>query len=151
MFFHFLLYLLASHSHAEILGIKDCSSFLSNNFNEQQLEIYTVYESKTLCGFVMNKNTVGFNEKGVADNQKLMPEDIELMSYKGRWINIFSKDGISEVTDKALIDLGITEEFRCLSALPIKIYVQCPVSKKDIFETIAKSREESFIKKVYKF
>jgi hypothetical protein len=134
---------------AEIITSKFCENFYKTSFSKKTFKLHTVYESKTLCAFEMDNNTISFNMKSVAPGQNLSAKDVNALSYKGKWINIFSKDQATDVTEQNLSDLGIPGKDSCISALPVKNSVQCPLKDKNAFEIIAKSKSEDFIKKEF--
>jgi hypothetical protein len=141
--------LLLSHAQAEIITSKFCENFYKTALNKKSYKLHAVYESKTLCAFEMNKNTISFKMESVAPGQNFNNQDKELLNYKGKWINIFSKDQTKDVIDQSLSDLGIDKKDSCISALPIKNSVQCPLKDKNVFKIIVNSKDENFIQKEF--
>lgn len=135
--------------NAEIITSKFCENFYKTTLNKNHYKLHSVYESKTLCAFEMNNNTISFNMDSVAPEQDLSNQDKKTLSYKGKWINIFSKDQTKNVVDSNLSDLGVDQKDSCISALPVKNYVQCPLKDKNVFEVIINSKKENFIKKEF--
>jgi hypothetical protein len=145
-----ILMLLVTNALAtSVLDTSTCESYYKKNFDNKKYKLFSIYESQTLCGYVMDQNTFGFNHKGIAPNQKLSKKDIELLDYKGRWINIFSKDDKNDIVSKDLSQVGISKDLECTYALPVKNSIQCPKKEKDIFDLITKFKEENFIKKEF--
>ena len=149
VFLSLILFLSVFNLNAEIITSKFCENFYKTYFGKKTFKLHTVYESKTLCAFEMDDNTISFNIKSVASGQNLSGQEKQALSYKGKWINVFSKDQGTDVTDQNLSDLGITNKDSCVSALPVKNSVQCPLKDKNAFEIIAKSKDEDFIKKEF--
>jgi hypothetical protein len=140
----------SSYVQAETNTSKFCENFYKSAFKRKNYKLHAVYESKTLCAFEMDKNTISFNENSVAPGQKLTAKEKEEINYKGKWINIFSKDQSKDVINYNLFDIEVANKDSCLSALPIKNYIQCPLSDENMFKVIINLKNENFIKKEFK-
>jgi hypothetical protein len=134
---------------AEIITSKFCENFYKSAFKGKNYKLHAVYESKTLCAFEMDNNTISFNEGSMAPGQNLTAKEKKGINYKGKWINIFSKDQSEDVINQNLSDLGVIDKDSCLSALPIRNYVQCPLGNQNIFKVIVNSKNENFIQKEF--
>lgn len=144
--FLILSFLLISNTHASgILDASFCKSYYKRTLATKKIKLFSIYESNSLCGFEMDANTIGFNLDGAAPNQELTKSEKELLQYNGRWINIFSKDPSRPVVEETLSELGIPNEFGCLSEMPQRKYIQCPLKGKNVFKIITEFKKENSI------
>lgn len=124
-----------------------CEKFYKDQIQKPDYKVYTVFESKTLCGFEMNKNTISFNKETIAPNQNLSDEEKSILNPDLKWINVFSKDQTKEVVSQSIFNIGLLNPEKCLVSHPLKKNIQCPYLENDLFGVFAKAKNEEFKKK----
>lgn len=111
--------------------------------NFKKYKLYSYYESQSLCGFIMSDNTISFNLDTIDEGSKdlLGITELEVLNYKGKWLNVFSKDIEKEVSLYSLSTYLVPKTKKCVTNIPMNSF-QCAFEDPTILKKITELKDE---------